>query len=221
MLTRKFKTRPFMAAHTDTAHGSHAGGGHGHDEHHEHEHESMKTFGFWLFLMTDCILFATLFATYIVLKGNTNGGPTAHELFEMPGIIASTFILLTSSFTSGLAVLAMHKKNVKGLIMWLGVTVLLGASFVALEVTEFIKMVHEGATISTSAFLSGFFTLVGTHGLHVSLGLFWMIGLMIQLSRRGITPVTQRKVNVISLYWHFLDVVWIFVFTIVYMMGVM
>ncbi|MBD0383063.1 cytochrome o ubiquinol oxidase subunit III [Paenibacillus sedimenti] len=193
---------------------------HGHD--HEHDHESLKTFGFWIFLITDCILFGTLFATYMVLHQNTNGGPTPEELFKMPGIIAETFILLTSSFTSGLAVLGMHKGNVKQLIGWLAVTVLLGAAFIGLEVTEFVTMVvHENATISTSAFLSAFFTLVGTHGLHVSVGLVWMIGLIFQLNRRGITAVTKRKVEVISLYWHFLDVVWIFVFTVVYLMGVM
>jgi len=193
---------------------------HAHD--HEHDHESLKTFGFWIFLITDCILFGSLFATYIVLHHNTNGGPTAEELFKMPGIIAETFILLTSSFTSGLAVLGMHKGNTKQLIGWLIVTILLGASFITLEVTEFYSMVmHEHATISTSAFLSGFFVLVGTHGLHVSVGLVWMIGLIFQLSRRGITAVTKRKVEVISLYWHFLDVVWIFVFTVVYLMGVM
>ncbi|MCU6790670.1 cytochrome o ubiquinol oxidase subunit III [Paenibacillus sp. WQ 127069] len=215
-------------AQTITNKSSAHSGGHGHAHEHDHQHhdghadqESMKTFGFWLFLITDCILFGTLFATYVVLRLNTNGGPTAHELFEMPGVIAETFILLTSSFTSGLAVLAMNQGNKKALIGWLAVTVLLGASFITLEVSEFITMVHEGATISTSAFLSAFFTLVGTHGLHVSLGLVWMIGIMIQLSRRGITDVTKRKVTIISLYWHFLDIVWIFVFTVVYLMGVM
>lgn len=202
------------------AHAAAQGGHHAHD--HEHDHESLKTFGFWIFLITDCILFGSLFATYMVLHQNTNGGPTPEELFKMPGIIAETFILLTSSFTSGLAVLGMHKGNMKQLIGWLAVTVLLGASFVGLELNEFINMVnHEGATISTSAFLSAFFALVGTHGLHVSVGLIWMIGLMMQLKRRGITAVTKRKVAVISLYWHFLDVVWIFVFTVVYLMGVM
>ncbi|CAG7636840.1 cytochrome o ubiquinol oxidase subunit III [Paenibacillus allorhizosphaerae] len=206
-------------AHTAAVHSGHE---HEHDHHDHHDHESIKTFGFWLFLITDCILFGTLFATYVVLHGNTNGGPTPHELFKMPGIIAETFILLTSSFTSGLAVLAMHRGNKKGLIGWLAVTALLGASFIALEVTEFVTMVlHEGATISTSAFLSSFYALVGTHGLHVSLGLIWMVGLMLQLRKRGITAVTKRKVEVISLYWHFLDVVWIFVFTVVYLMGVM
>lgn len=195
-----------------------------HDHAHDHGHqdqESLKTFGFWLFLITDVILFATLFATYVVLRNNTNGGPTADELFQMPIIIAETFILLTSSFTSGLAVLAMHRRNLRALIGWLGVTALLGAGFIALEVWEFVHLVHEGATIGTSAFLSGFYALVGTHGLHVSLGLIWMIALMLQLRKRGITPVTERKVNVLSLYWHFLDVVWIFVFTVVYLMGVM
>ncbi|UJF35874.1 cytochrome o ubiquinol oxidase subunit III [Paenibacillus hexagrammi] len=200
---------------------AHVGHHHDHAHDHEHDHESLKTFGFWIFLITDCLLFGTLFATYVVLHANTNGGPTAKELFEMPGIIAETFILLTSSFTSGIAVLAMNKGNKKQLITWLGITALLGAAFVGLELNEFVKMVHEGATIHTSAFLSGFFVLVSTHGLHVSVGLVWMIGLMFQLNKRGITTVTKRKVNVISLYWHFLDVVWIFVFTVVYLMGVM
>jgi cytochrome o ubiquinol oxidase subunit 3 len=198
-----------------------------HSESHAHSHEghadieSLRLMGFWIFLITDCILFGSLFATYIVLRGNTAGGPIPSELFHMPGVIAETFILLTSSFTSGLAVLSMNQGKRKGLIGWLIVTALLGASFITLEVTEFVKMVHEGATIGTSGFLSGFFTLVGTHGLHVSLGLMWMTALMIQLGRHGITPVTRRKVSIISLYWHFLDVVWIFVFTIVYMLGVM
>jgi len=192
--------------------------GHGHDGH--HDLEALRMMGFWIFIITDCIIFGTLFATYAVLQNNTAGGPSGHELFEMPGVIAETFILLTSSFTSGLAVLSMNRGDKKGLIGWLIVTALLGASFITLEVTEFLKMIDEGAKISTSAFLSAFYTLVGTHGLHVSIGLIWMIALMIQVGKRGITPVTKRKINNISLYWHFLDVVWIFVFTIVYMMGV-
>lgn len=206
------------------AHGGH-GAGHGsghHDGHHDHhDQESMKMFGFWLFLITDVILFGTLFATYVVLRFNTDGGPTGAELLEMNGIIISTFILLTSSFTSGVAVLEMNRGNKRGLILWLAITALLGASFVFLEVNEFMHLVHEGATIGTSAYWSAFYVLVGTHGLHVSVGLVWMVALILQLSRRGITPVTKRKVSIISLYWHFLDVVWIFVFTIVYLMGVM
>ncbi|HTG68477.1 MAG TPA: cytochrome o ubiquinol oxidase subunit III [Candidatus Udaeobacter sp.] len=203
------------------AHGGHGaghGGGH-HDDH--HDQESLKMFGFWLFLITDVILFGTLFATYVVLRLNTDGGPTGAELLEMNGIIISTFLLLTSSFTSGVAVLEMNKGNKRGLILWLAITALLGASFVFLEVNEFMHLVHEGATIGTSAYWSAFYVLVGTHGLHVSVGLVWMTALIFQLSRRGITPVTKRKVSIISLYWHFLDVVWIFVFTIVYLMGVM
>lgn len=202
------------------AHGGNHAASHTHGHEGHPDQEALRMMGFWIFLITDCILFGTLFATYVVLHGNTAGGPTASELFEMPGVIAETFILLTSSFTSGLAVLAMNRGNKRGLIGWLAVTAILGASFIGLEVTEFVKMVHEGATIGTSAFLSGFFTLVGTHGLHVSIGLVWMIALMIQLGRHGINSVTKRKVGVVSLYWHFLDVVWIFVFTIVYMMGV-
>ncbi len=199
----------------------HAGAGIPHGDHGHHDQEALRVMGFWIFLITDVIIFATLFATYIVLQHNTAGGPTAAELFKMPGVIAETFILLTSSFTSGLAVLSMNQGSRKGLIGWLAVTVLLGASFLALEIYEFAEMAHEGATIGTSAFLSAFFTLVGTHGLHVTIGLVWMIALMIQLGIHGMTSVTRRKVTVISLYWHFLDVVWIFVFTIVYLMGVM
>lgn len=190
-------------------------------EHGHHDQEALRTMGFWIFLITDVIIFATLFATYIVLQHSTAGGPTAAELFKMPGVIAETFILLTSSFTCGLAVLSMNRGDRKGLIGWLAVTALLGASFLALEIAEFAEFVHEGATIGTSAFLSAFYTLVGTHGIHVTIGLVWLLALMIQLGQRGITSVTRRKVGVISLYWHFLDVVWIFVFTIVYLMGVM
>lgn len=200
--------------------GGHDNGGH-HHGHDHHDQEEMKTFGFWLFLITDVILFGTLFATFVVLRLNTAGGPTPGELIELNGIIISTFILLTSSFTSGIALLEMNKGNKRGLILWLAITAVLGASFIHLEITEFLHLVHEGATIGTSAYWSAFFTLVGTHGLHVSVGLVWMIALILQLSRRGITPVTKRKVGIISLYWHFLDVVWIFVFTIVYLMGVM
>jgi cytochrome o ubiquinol oxidase subunit 3 len=192
-----------------------------HLDHQDHpDMEEVRTFGFWIYLMTDVILFGTLFATYIVLQGNTDGGPGPEDLFQMGGVIASTFILLTSSYTSGLAVLAMNQGNLKALMRWLSVTVILGLSFIVLEVSEFIHLVNEGATMGTSAFLSTFYTLVGTHGLHVTLGLVWMISLIIQLAKQGITPVTKRKVNVISLFWHFLDVVWIFVFTIVYLMGV-
>jgi cytochrome o ubiquinol oxidase subunit III len=194
----------------------------GHD-HHDHGHidqNELKILGFWIFLVTDVLLFATFFAAYAVLHTHTNGGFTAKE-FEIPTFVIETFILLTSSFTSGLAVLAMNKGNKKALINWLIVTLLLGAVFVGLEINEFSNMVAEGATISTSAFLTSFFSLVGTHGLHVTFGIFWMIGLVVQLFKKGITSDTKRKISIISLYWHFLDAVWIFIFTVVYLMGVM
>ncbi|MFC0211416.1 cytochrome o ubiquinol oxidase subunit III [Paenibacillus chartarius] len=205
-----------LGTHAAAAHGA---GHDGHDGH--HDLEEMRKFGFWIFLITDVILFSALFAVYIVLHGNTAGGPGMKDIIEMPGIIAETFILLTSSFTSGLAVLMMNRGSKGGLIGWLIVTIALGACFIGLEVAEFAKLIHEGHTISTSAFFSAFFTLVGTHGLHVSLGICWITAVIFQLARHGITPVTQRKVHITSLYWHFLDAVWIFVFTIVYLMGVM
>lgn len=191
------------------------------DNNHGHvDQEELKILGFWIFLVTDCLLFATFFSAYAVLHNHTNGGFTSKE-FDIPGFIIETFILLVSSFTSGLAVLQMHKGNKKGLILWLLVTVVLGAIFVALEINEFTRMASEGATLQKSAFLTSFFSLVGAHGCHVTFGIFWLIGLIIQLSRRGITAVTRRKISIISLYWHFLDAVWIFIFTVVYLMGVM
>ncbi|MGV3487391.1 MAG: cytochrome o ubiquinol oxidase subunit III [Tuberibacillus sp.] len=190
--------------------------------HEKHEdHESIKIAGFWIFLVSDVLLFATLFAAYVVLRNHYAGGPTPKDLFDVPGFVAETFILLTSSFTSGIAALQLNKRSVKGLITWLIITVILGLAFLGFEINEFTDMVQEGAKMSTSAFLSAFFTLVGTHGAHVTLGSLWMIGLIIQLAIHGITPVTSRKISVISLYWHFLDAVWIFIFTVVYLIGVM
>lgn len=186
---------------------------------HEHDQEGLRIFGFWIFLVTDLLLFASLFATFLVLRTHTDGGPTGKELFEMPGVMAETFILLTSSFTSGLATLEMRRGKRSKLIGWLIVTALLGLAFVGLEINEFAKMAAEGATMQRSAFLSAFFTLVGTHGAHVSFGLIWMSAIMLQLARHGITAATSRKVFIVGLYWHFLDVVWVFLFTVVYLMG--
>jgi cytochrome o ubiquinol oxidase subunit 3 len=190
-------------------------------DHHVEKLESLKVTGFWIFLVTDCLIFGTLFGTYAVLVNHIANGPSGKELFELSGVTWETFILLTSSFTSGLAMLAMHKGKTQQVIGWLIVTILLGLAFVGLEVREFAHMVDEGATISTSAFLTSFYTLVGTHGCHVSLGIAWIIGLIIQIAQRGLNVKTKRKLTVIGLYWHFLDVVWIFLFTVVYLMGVM
>lgn len=188
---------------------------------HTHDEEELKIVGFWVFLSTDMILFACIFATYLVLRANTDGGPGPHQLFDITGFTAETFILLTSSFTCGLATHAMHEGRKGGLLGWLIVTALLGLSFIGLEVSEFAHDVAIGATMQRSAFLSAFFTLVGTHGCHVSIGILWMISIMYQVAKRGLTAVNARKIMVVSLYWHFLDVVWVFLFTVVYLMGVM
>jgi cytochrome o ubiquinol oxidase subunit 3 len=192
---------------------------HAHSTEHHHDTESTVVFGFWIYIMSDCILFATLFAAFAVLHTHTFGGPGPKELFSMPVVLAETFILLTSSFTYGLALLAAFRKNQAQVIGFLIVTFILGLSFVTIEITEFTHLVLEGHGWKSSAFLSSFFTLVGTHGLHVSLGLIWMLGVIIQVKRHGLTHMTQRKLTALSLFWHFLDIVWIFVFTIVYLMG--
>ncbi|ASS97876.1 MULTISPECIES: cytochrome aa3 quinol oxidase subunit III [Geobacillus] len=179
----------------------------------------LNILGFWIFLGAEVALFATLFATYLVLFQRTGSGPTAGELFEVKDVLIETLLLLTSSFTCGLAIFEMRRGRMSGLIAWLLVTLLLGAGFITFEIREFIHYVHEGATMQTSAFLSSFFVLVGTHGAHVSVGIGWMILIIIQLLQRGLTAKTARKVFIVSLYWHFLDVVWIFIFTLVYLLG--
>jgi len=194
-----------------------------HDHHHDHDAEatSKVVFGFWIYIMSDCILFASIFATYIVLHRNTFGGPSGKELFELSYVLIETFLLLISSFTYGLAMQAMYKANKSQVMLWLIITFLLGFGFICMEINEFHHLILEGNGPSRSAFLSSFFTLVGTHGLHVTCGLVWMIMLMLQLNKHGITAITSRKLSCLSLFWHFLDIVWIFVFTIVYLMGVM
>jgi cytochrome o ubiquinol oxidase subunit 3 len=177
--------------------------------------------GFWLYLMTDCILFASLFATYIVLHGGTAGGPTSRDIFELPMALTETIILLTSSFTCGLALLALRQENLKQLVVWLGVTYVLGIAFLTIELTEFSSLIQAGHGWQQSAFLSAFFTLVGTHGLHIFIGLLWLFTMVIVLFKRGFTPKLKRQLGLFALFWHFLDLVWIFIFTVVYLMGVM
>jgi cytochrome o ubiquinol oxidase subunit 3 len=186
-----------------------------------HEESYSKTiFGFWVYLMTDCILFATLFATYAVLHNNTAGGASSHDLFSLPSALAETLILLTSSFTCGLALLASQQHNRNRLLTWLGVTFLLGAAFLAIELTEFYTFAKEGNSWARSAFLSSFFTLVGTHGLHITTGLVWIGVLIAQLILRGLTFNTVRRMACFALFWHFLDVIWVLIFTVVYLLGV-
>lgn len=180
---------------------------------------SKSIFGFWIYLMTDCVLFATLFATYAVLHNNTFGGPGGQELFSLSFVLAETLILLTSSFSCGLAMLAAYR-NDKGLVIkLLGVTLLLGLAFLGLELSEFHKLYEEGNSWRRSGFLSAFFTLVGTHGLHITSGLIWMGTMMLRIRSAGITNFSLRRLTMLSLFWHFLDIVWIFIFTVVYLMG--
>lgn len=190
---------------------------------HNHIQETdEKTFlGLWLYIMSDCLLFATLFVTYAVLHQGTAGGATSKELFRLPFVLIETMLLLASSFTSGLAMLKQNITRKSHLIGWFLVTFVLGASFVGMELHEFADLVREGHSWRESAFLSGFFTLVGTHGLHVTVGLIWMAVFMFQAWKMGMTPMVMRKLTCLRLFWHFLDVVWIFIFTFVYLMGVL
>lgn len=186
--------------------------------HHE-EAQERTMLGFWIYLMTDLLSFAVLFAAYAVLSSNTAGGPDSKELFSLPFVLVETLILLTSSFTVGLATLAVNKNSKSQALFWFAVTFVLGAAFIGMELSEFSKLVAEGASWQRSAFLSSFFALVGTHGLHISVGLLWMFISMIMISKRGLNPFINSKLIRLSLFWHFLDVVWIFIFTIVYLYG--
>ncbi|MFT8317708.1 MAG: cytochrome aa3 quinol oxidase subunit III [Sporolactobacillus sp.] len=180
----------------------------------------LRIVGFWIFLAAELVLFGTLFGTYLVLKSHTAGGPSPKDLFELTPVMIETLVLLVSSFTCGLSTIELRRHNKKGLIFWLAVTILLGLVFIGFEVNEFYTYAaHEGATISTSAFLSGFFVLLGTHGCHVSLGIIWIFGIILQIAKHGVTPITARKAFIAGLYWHFLDVVWIFIYTAVYLTG--
>jgi len=197
---------------------------HGHDGHeHHHDSSGIKLFGFWVYLMTDLLIFATVFATFAVLSNSFAGGPTAKEMLR-PGlhlVLVETFALLFSSITYGMAMLATYRGDKGAVLRWLGVTFLFGVAFISIELYEFRHLIHEGAGPQVSAYWSAFFTLVGTHGLHVSAGLLWMLVLMAQISSRGLTDTNKTRVGLLSLFWHFLDVVWICVFTVVYLLGVL
>lgn len=178
-----------------------------------------KVLGVWLFIAAETILFACLFGTYLALRSQTMGGPTTQELFDLNLIAVSTAILLTSSLTSVLAVGQMHKLNKKGTIFWFAVTVLLGLAFLVIEIYEFVHYVSLGHTFTGSAFGSAFYTLVGTHGAHVTFGIVWISTLIYQTYKKGLTTEMGPKLYVASLYWHFIDVIWVFVFTLVYLLG--
>jgi cytochrome o ubiquinol oxidase subunit 3 len=177
-------------------------------------------FGFWLYLMTDLIVFSVLFASFAVLRNNNFGGVSGKDIFDMPFVLTETLILLTSSFVCGLGMLAVHKNHRRQALAWFSTTFLLGATFLAMEMYEFNHLITEGHTWQSSAFLSAYFTLVGTHGLHIAVGLLWFAILLGYIAKRGLNDSAIRKLTWLSLFWHFLDVVWIFIFTVVYLMGV-
>lgn len=184
--------------------------------------DSDKTlFGFWVYLMTDLIMFAGLFASFAVLRQNNFGGPSQHDIFNLPYVLSETLILLTSSFTCGLAVLFAQTDKIKMFISFISVTFILGATFLGMELSEFSHLLQTGASFQRSAFLSSYFALVGTHGLHITVGLLWMIILFVYVLKKGFTKSGVRKLTLLGIFWHFLDIVWIFIFTIVYLMGVL
>jgi cytochrome o ubiquinol oxidase subunit 3 len=186
-----------------------------------HHPQQGTLLGFWLYLMSDCLLFAVLFATYAVLGRRYAAGPSGADLFELPTVAINTALLLLSSITYGFAMIAMQHGRKQHVLLWLGITGLFGLGFLGLELNEFAHLIAEGAGPQRSAFLSSFFTLVGTHGLHVTFGTIWLVTLMVQVGKLGLTRENKRRLMCLSMFWHFLDVVWIGVFTFVYLMGVL
>jgi cytochrome o ubiquinol oxidase subunit 3 len=184
-----------------------------------HDPYNTTVFGFWMYLMTDFMMFATFFATYAVLRNGTAGGPASHELFNLPFTLIQTLVLLVSAFTSGLAKIAVHRKDREWTMAWFGLTFLCGAIFMGMELHEMNNLVDAGNGWDRSAFLSAFFTLVGTHWLHVIVGLLWIIVLILPVKRHGVTPVSVRRLTCLSMFWQFINVVWIFIFSIVYLLG--
>jgi len=195
-----------------------------HDDHH-HDHDAevadRGNFGFWLYILSDCLLFATLFAGFAVMSQNFAGKITPHELFDLKFVAIETALLLFSSFTFGVAMLASHKENMAQMKLWLIITAILGLGFLSMELYEFHHFSHEGATPQTSAYWTGFYSLVATHGLHVTVGLIWMTVLFFHFSRDGFSSANKMRLSFLSLFWHFLDIIWICVFSFVYLGGAM
>jgi cytochrome o ubiquinol oxidase subunit III len=185
----------------------------------EHHPEQGTLLGFWMYLMSDCLLFACLFAAYAVLGHSYAAGPSGAEIFDLPLVAVNTSLLLLSSITYGFAMLEMQRGRLKPVLVWLGITGLLGLGFLYFELYEFMHLIHEGNGPQRSGFLTAFFSLVGTHGLHVTFGIVWLVVLMFQLPKRGLIVENRRRLICLSMFWHFLDVVWIGVFTFVYLMG--
>lgn len=185
----------------------------------ENQRYERATFGFWVYLMSDCLLFAALFAVYAVLHNSTFGGPPAGAIFSLPLAFTETLILLTSSFAVGLAALAGHRGKKSLALFFLAVTFFLGLAFLSIELSDFASLIRSGNGWQRSGFLSSFFALVGAHGAHVAAGSLWMLGLIASFARTGSTPTNLRRLTCLALFWHFLDLIWIFIFSIVYLMS--
>ncbi len=188
--------------------------------HHEAETLAAREFGFWIYLMTDAIIFALLFATYVVMSQNYAAGPSASELFSLGHTFGETVLLLLSSITFGFATLSVLEANKARTVLWLLVTIALGIGFLTMELMEFTGMIAKGAGPGTSGFLSAFFTLVGTHGLHVAFGLVGIFVMIGQILTKGFTPAVKSRLFRLGLFWHFLDIVWIGIFSVVYLPGI-
>ena len=185
----------------------------------EYHAQNGTLLGFWIYLMSDSLVFACLFAAYGVLGRNYATGPTGAEIFDLRLVAVNTSLLLLSSITYGFAVIAMTRKRAGTTLAWLAITGVLGCAFVGIELHEFASLIREGNGPQRSAFLSSFFTLVGTHGLHVTFGIIWLVTLMCQVAKLGLIAANRRRLMCLSMFWHFLDVIWIGVFTFVYLMG--
>lgn len=181
--------------------------------------ESTKIFGFWIYLMSDAVIFALLFATYASMSRNYAGGPTGKELFDLANTFYETLLLLLSTLTCGLAMLALSKNRKERVLPWLALTFLLGLGFILMELNEFDGLIRQGAGPDRNGFLSAFFTLVGTHGLHVSMGLIWLLVMILQIELKGLTAPVRSRLFRFSLFWHFLDLVWVVIFSVVYLLG--
>ncbi len=186
-----------------------------------HHPEQGTLLGFWLYLMSDSLIFAVLFAVYAVYGRSYAAGPSGADLFDLQLVAVNTALLLLSSITYGFAMISMQQRRKRNVLMWLGITGLLGLGFLGIELYEFAHLIGEGAGPQRSAFLSAFFALVGTHGLHVTFGVIWLVTLMVQVNKLGLIPANRRRLICLSMFWHFLDVVWIGVFSFVYLMGVL
>lgn len=186
----------------------------------DERHTEISVFGFWTFLMSDAIVFALLFATYATMVNRTAGGPDGAELFDLTNAFIETVVLLVSSFTFGMGAVALKEGRGRAVVLWLVVSLLLGLGFIGLELREFLGLIAKGATAQTSGFLSSFFVLLSTHGLHVFVGCLWLLVMLVQLAVFGPTRQVRSRLLRLGLFWHFLDLVWIVIFTVVYLPAV-